>query len=216
MVTRLYIVRHCQSAGNKIHAFQGQTDAEISDIGAQQLELLALRFRNIPLDAVFSSPLKRAYKTAEAINRFHDLPIQTLDDLMEINVGTLEGKPLQSIAADYPALAVHWNDTPWDCVFPEGESMRQVYARAENAAKTILAACPGKTVAVASHGCLIRNLLTSLLKGGIEKQLEISLPGNTSVTELELEDGAVRVVSMYDDTHLPEEMRSRGGQYHIK
>ena len=71
MVTRLYIVRHCQSTGNIAGRFQGRFDAPVSPQGEQQLELLSLRFRNEAIDAVYSSPLTRAYRTAEAINRFH-------------------------------------------------------------------------------------------------------------------------------------------------
>ena len=71
----LYLVRHCESLGNRENIFQGQLDLDISATGEKQLALLALRFRNIPIDAVYSSPLKRAYKTAEAVDLYHSLPI---------------------------------------------------------------------------------------------------------------------------------------------
>ena len=81
MVTTLYIVRHCQSAGNLSGRFQGRFDAPVSETGEKQLELLSLRFRNEHLDAIYTSPLVRAYRTAEAINRFHNLPIQVCQGL---------------------------------------------------------------------------------------------------------------------------------------
>ena len=57
LVTTLYIVRHCQSAGNLSGRFQGRFDAPVSETGEKQLELLSLRFRNEHLDAIYTSPL---------------------------------------------------------------------------------------------------------------------------------------------------------------
>ena len=65
MVTKIYLIRHCQSMGNVQHRFQGRFDAEVSPDGAKQLELLGLRFRNQPIDAIYTSPLQRARATAE-------------------------------------------------------------------------------------------------------------------------------------------------------
>ena len=105
-ITRLYLVRHCQSMGNLQNIFQGQHEYDVSPVGEQQLALLSLRFRNIHLDAIYSSPLQRAAKTAEAINVYHNLPITPLDDLMEIDVGELEAKPLGDLPALYPVLSL--------------------------------------------------------------------------------------------------------------
>ena len=89
----LYLVRHCESLGNRENIFQGQLDLDISATGEKQLALLALRFRNIPIDAVYSSPLKRAYKTAEAVDLYHSLPIIKLPELMEVDVCLLYTSP---------------------------------------------------------------------------------------------------------------------------
>lgn len=217
MVTRLYLIRHCQSLGNQTNSFQGQTDADISETGEKQLALLGLRFRNVPLDAIYASPLKRAYKTACAVQEFHkNCTVQPLDDLMEIDVGELEGMPIQSVLAAYPEVAKSWDSAPWDCAFPGGESMRDVYVRAKNAMDAMLAAHPGETVAAASHGCLLRCALCYLLKGSIERLGEIELAGNTAVTELEISDGKATIVHMNDLSHLPEELRGMRHQYKLK
>ena len=89
MVTKLYIVRHCQSAGNAGGRFQGRFDGPVNEQGVKQLELLSLRFRNEPLDAIYSSPLIRAYRTAEAINKYHGLPIHK-DCLLYTSLTTRE------------------------------------------------------------------------------------------------------------------------------
>ena len=66
MSSLLYIVRHCEAAGNKERFFQGQHDGGISELGEIQLSFLAERFREINIDAIYSSPLTRARMTAEA------------------------------------------------------------------------------------------------------------------------------------------------------
>lgn len=202
--------------GNLQNIFQGQSDADVSETGEKQLALLSLRFRNIHIDAIYSSPLQRALKTAEAINTYHNLPVTRLDDLKEIDVGELEAKPLGDLPALYPVLSRQWNETPQDCVFPGGESMRQVFDRASAALRTILAESAGKTVLVASHGCLLRNMACALLHGTIDALPQVVLSGNTSVSEFEISDEGVRAVRMNDLSHLPPELLGDPHQYDLK
>ncbi len=215
MVTTLYIVRHCQSAGNQGGRFQGQFDGPVNEMGEKQLELLSLRFRNEHLDAIYSSPLTRAYKTAQAIDQFHDLPIQTMDGLSEIDVGEMENQLLSDIAVKYPEVARNWDNAPDLCVFPGGESMAQVYRRINDAIDQIIEENPGKTVAVATHGGVIRNLYARVEYGSIEGLRKSVVFGNTSVSVLEAEDGRLRWKSINDMSHLPEELRHAPTQYNF-
>lgn len=61
-MTKIYIVRHCEAMGNIKRLFQGSSDFDITEFGAEQLEYLKIRFKNIPLDKVYTSPLIRAKK----------------------------------------------------------------------------------------------------------------------------------------------------------
>lgn len=90
-MTSIYLVRHCQAQGNVNRVFQGRIDSEISEEGRRQLDRLAERFRRIPLDAVYTSPLQRARLTAEALNRYHGLPVRTDARFIEIDGGCWEG-----------------------------------------------------------------------------------------------------------------------------
>ena len=190
MVTTLYIIRHCQSAGNLAGRFQGRFDAPVSEAGEKQLELLSLRFRNEHLDAIYSSPLIRACRTAEAVNRFHGLPIQKEEGLLEIDVGDMENMLLSDIGQKYPELAYHWDHAPDLCRFPHGE-----------------------TVAVTTHGGVIKNLNARVEFGSIQGLRRGKVFGNTSVSVLEAEDGALRWKLVNDMSHLPEELRRAPMQY---
>lgn len=101
-MTRVILIRHCEAEGNVKRIFQGHTDAEVSENGLKQLDLLALRLRNTKIDVLYSSPLKRAFTTAQAVNRYHDLPILQDNDLMELNGGEWEGVPWQKCPTDTP------------------------------------------------------------------------------------------------------------------
>ena len=116
ILTTIYLVRHCEAMGNINRIFQGHTDEEISDNGRLQLEKLAERFRDIHLDALYSSPLKRAYRTAEAVNRYHQLPIHTDERLIEINGGHWEEKPWEALPELYPDEWAAWSCRPWSCL----------------------------------------------------------------------------------------------------
>ena len=89
-------------------------------------------------------------------------------------------------------------------------------ARVKAALRTILAESAGKTVLVASHGCLLRNMACALLYHTIGALPQVGLSGNTSVSEFEISDAGVRVVRMNDLSHLPEELLVNPNQYVLK
>lgn len=208
MVTKLYIVRHCQSMGNIEKRFQGRFDAPVSPAGEKQLELLSLRFRNEHLDAIYSSPLSRAHKTAEAVNRFHHLPIQRMDGLLELDVGEMENLPLEEIGVKFPEVAKNWDQSPDLCEFPGGETMRQAYERVNAALDEIIRKNPGKTVFIATHGGVLRNIYARVSAGCLEGIRQSAVFGNTGVSILEAqENGTLSWKLLNDLSHLPEDMR---------
>ena len=91
MVTTLYLIRHCEAEGNIQEIFQGKTDGDITPKGEQQLDRLSERFRDIPFDVIYSSPLKRALKTAQAAAKYHNVEIITDPAFAEIDGGEMEG-----------------------------------------------------------------------------------------------------------------------------
>lgn len=203
MKTTIIVVRHCEAEGNIKRIFQGHTDGPVSERGKIQLELLAERFRDVHVDAVYSSPLSRALATANAINQDGNLPIITDNRLMEINGGDLEGVPWIEFPDKFPEFALNWNLKPWLLETPNGESMRQVYNRISSAILDVAVANCGKTIAVASHGCTIRNLICWAKGPAIEYLNEISWCDNTSLNILEFDEKfAPTVICENDRSHL--------------
>lgn len=214
MVTTLFVLRHCQSAGNIEGRFQGRFDSEITEAGRKQLELLSLRFRNEKIDAIYSSPLKRARYTAEAVNQFHNLPVQICQDLIEIDVGEMEDLKLSEIAGKFPETAKNWDVSPDLCQFPGGETMEQVYQRVNHALDEIISGNRGKKVVLTTHGGVIRNLYARVQSGCLEGIRQSAVFGNTGVSILEAEeDGRLSWRLINDQSHLPEELRRAPTKY---
>ncbi len=205
MVTTVYLVRHCEARGNIDREFHGSFDSDISDNGREQLRRLAERFRDIPLDAIYSSPLKRAHLTAQAVNEHHQLPITLDERLEELHGGLWERNLWAQLPRLFPESSEAWGARPHEFEAPEGETMRQLYDRMREAILDIVAANEGKTVAVASHGCAIRNALCWALTGDIVRLADIPWCDNTAVSELVFENGVLTVKNYNDSSHLDSE-----------
>lgn len=85
----IYIVRHGQTDWNVEGRYQGRKDIELNKTGIKQAEEMKEKLKGIKFDQVFSSPLKRAYKTAQIIT---DCPITLDNRIIERCNGELEGK----------------------------------------------------------------------------------------------------------------------------
>lgn len=196
--------------GNVNHVFQGVSNFEISKIGEKQLEYLKKRFENIHLDKVYSSPLLRTQRTAQAIIGDKDIPLELLDGLIELSFGVFEGKNVIEAFDSVEGIADIWNNRPQDFVAPKGDSMRDAYQRIWEALKYIIEENRGKTVACATHGGILRCLLCRLLTNDINNLKDIPYSENTAVTLLEVsDDDKISVVFNNDFSHLPNQLKEK-------
>jgi len=212
-LTKVYIVRHCEAEGNINRIFHGLTDSNISENGLEQLKCLAERFKNIKLDAVYASPLKRTRLTADAVNKYHGLPINIDPNLIEINGGVIEGLPWKELPVKYPEYARQWNLAPHEFAPENGESMSSVYERGFNTVLKIAQQEVGKTVAVVSHGCVIRNLICRAMNLPLDQLNTVDWCDNTGVTLLQFDDEFnCELVFFNDASHLSYEISTLSKQ----
>ena len=206
-MVKIYLVRHCEAIGNQQRLFQGSIDLDISETGAKQLPYLQKRFETIHLDRVYSSPLIRAVKTAQAIVGKRELPVETLADLTETDGGIVEGRPFVETFNAIPGLADIWDNHPEDFAPEGGEPMRHAYERIWRGIMTIAEQNGGKTVAAATHGGVLRCLTCRLLTGDISHLKEMTWTENTAVSLLEFDDNLKPTLCFFNDnSHLPEEL----------
>lgn len=149
---------------NREQRCQGFTDIELSDQGMEQAELVGSYLKKIAeLNAVYSSDLARAKKTAELIAQKHGLELITDSRLRELNQGEMEGKNLAGMLEEQPDFLEKWLKAPADFVMPGGESLKQLQARAFRAYSEIVAKHRGQTVAIVGHNLCNTTILCKIL-----------------------------------------------------
>jgi broad specificity phosphatase PhoE len=156
--TIIYLVRHGETEWNAEGRCQGRADADFTAEGRDQLRSLAVELAAVAFDAAYTSPLRRAIRTADAILEGRDLRAREIADLAEISYGRLQGTRF----ADWPA-SLHdvWRSDPWSVTFPEGESLVMAEQRVLPVFEHIVGAHAGETVLVSSHGHVNRLILAA-------------------------------------------------------
>ncbi len=206
-MVKIYLVRHAEAMGNVLEFFQGRTDAEISDKGRKQLDMLAERFKDISIDALYSSPLKRTLSTADAVNRYHGLDILKRPDLIEINGGKWEGTPWSEIPVKFPTEYNVWTNEINKFHAPDGESTQQVYDRMKIVMDRLAEENQGKTIAVVSHGMAIKAYLNYADGRRWDNYSDPGWSDNTAVSLIEYDDMLVpRIIFKNDSSHLTDDL----------
>ena len=209
-MTEIYVIRHVQAEGNLYRHMQGHWDGDVTPAGRRQRDFLALRFKDIPVDAIYSSDLLRARFTATAITQYHDLPVQLDKRLREINIGPWEAKPFANVIWEQPEAFEAFLHDQEHFSLPGSETFHQVQARVVEALYEIAEKNPGRTVAVTTHGVAIRCLLTGLLGVSLNDSETVPIFHNTGVAHLTYENGRFTVDTINDASHLPPELLRRG------
>ena len=111
-MTTIYLIRHAEAEGNLYRRIQGHWNGQVTPRGYLQIAALAERFRDVPIDAVYSSDLDRTQDTAGAILQYHDLPLQTTPALREVSLGSWEGRPWGDVEYESPEQMRFFNHDP--------------------------------------------------------------------------------------------------------
>jgi broad specificity phosphatase PhoE len=129
-MVEILLVRHGETDLNAGEIFRGRLDVDLNEEGMKQAELLGDYLGKEKIDLVYSSPLKRAVKTAAAVARPHNLEVTVAEGLIDIDYGEWQGLPLREIRERYGELYRDWEDTPEQVRIPGGESLEDVRSRA--------------------------------------------------------------------------------------
>lgn len=199
--TKIYIARHGETEYNRLDIIQGSRDIELNEAGHLQAQTLATRFRNISIDAIYSSNLKRARQTAGYVAKQKKLEITTCDDLREMNFGDYEGLNYFDVKSDFEKLKVQWAKGLIEKSCKNGESPVQVFKRADSCCKKIFNENEGKSILMVLHGRLIRILFTEWFGWELNQMNQFSTP-NVSFSLLEWENEMVKPVELNITDHL--------------
>jgi len=161
-MTEIVLIRHGETEWNVADIFRGRTDIELNETGLRQAKLLAEYLGNVKIDAIYSSPLKRASKTAEIIASYHKLDIDIDPGLTDFNFGKWQGLSHQEVKDKYKELYTGWINHPDRVKMPAGESLDDVRKRTMGVVTTVIARYRG-TVVLVSHRVVNKVLICALL-----------------------------------------------------
>ena len=199
---RLYFMRHGETVWNTERRYQGMTDSELSEEGLRQAECAAKRFKNIKIDKIYASPLKRAMKTAEKIAAEKGLEIISEDDFREIHFGEWEGKTVPELTEKYGESYTNFIREPHKYGFPGEGSVENVINRIKPGIDRLIAEDEGN-VLIVSHGGIIRLMIMYIM--GLDSSWFTKMwINNTGVSIVEIKNDRRLLLTLNDSAHLAE------------
>ena len=200
---QLILIRHGETLSNKEKRIQGISDVELSTVGIEQAHLLALSLKDNPIEAIHTSPLKRAMQTAEIINEFHRKELHTDKDLMEMDYGDFEGVSFKKIMDGEKDFIDKWMTDPASVKMPNGESLTQLQERAWRALKRIIN--KEENALVVTHNFTIATIICHIKNISLNEFVSACV-GNASKTIISVQKDGIFIEAFNDRSHLLEDI----------
>jgi 2,3-bisphosphoglycerate-dependent phosphoglycerate mutase len=199
--TRVFALRHGETAWNADARIQGYTDIPLNDTGRWQAKRLADALAHEPIDVIYASDLSRAFETAQAVARVQGRTVRAEPALRERHFGAFQGRIFKDIEQEEPEQALRWRKRDPDFSPEGGESLREFYRRCVQAAERLAAAHPGQTVALVAHGGVMDCLYRAALRIDLQAPRTWQL-GNASINRLLYTGEGFTLVGWSDTAHL--------------
>lgn len=202
--TRLLAIRHGQTAWNRANRVQGQLDIPLDATGRWQAQRMAAALADEPVRAIYSSDLRRALETAQALATATGVPVRTDPGLREREFGRFQGHTFAEIEAEWPEQSQLWRRR--DPVFaPEGgESLLVFRERVTRCAEALAARHAGDLIVLVAHG----GVLDVLYRAATRQELQAPrtwMLANAAVNRLLWTPQGFTLVGWADTTHLDDE-----------
>jgi len=205
-MAKLILARHGETVWNVEKVYRGRADVSLDEVGIKQAELLGKYLGNWKLEAIYSSPLRRALDTANIIARYQKIGVQIAEGLIDFDYGKWQSLPEQEVKRLYPALLNEWHNNPHKVRMPGGERLEDVRRRAIEVVNDILSKYQGSVVLV-SHRVVNKVLICSLL--GLDNSHFWNINQDVGgITIFNYVDGRFVLTRHNDTSHLRELQKS--------
>ncbi|MFC1942372.1 histidine phosphatase family protein [Chloroflexota bacterium] len=162
-MVEIILARHGETDWNTAELFRGTIDVELNETGVRQAELLGAYLKEVEIDAVYSSPLKRALKTAELIVGSRAMDVNIAHGLIDFDFGEWQGLSHQAVKDRYSKLYQEWINNPEHVGIPGGETLKNVKRRAMSVVNDVLRRYNNGIVVMVSHRVVNKVLVCALL-----------------------------------------------------
>lgn len=211
MSLKIYFLRHGETTHSKTGGYCGALDPELTPIGLQMAEAFGEKYRKIPWQAIYCSPMKRTIATAKPLCDALGMEMQLRDGLKEINYGKWEDLNVEQVKEKYPQDHIYWLTEPAWNPPNGGETAVQVASRASLVIAEIEKKYTSGNVLVVAHKGTIRILLCSLLGidlGRYRDRIEMPV-ASVSVVKFDIHGPLLQKLG--DRSHLPEDLQNLPG-----
>jgi 2,3-bisphosphoglycerate-dependent phosphoglycerate mutase len=190
-MNRLYLVRHGENLANLTLEFSSRkVDYSLTPKGVLQAQQTGEYFRVKNIHAIYCSPLKRAYETAEYIGAVCGVQPVIMENFREIDVGDLEGQPPTKELWDYHnRIFFDWLDGNPAISFPNGDDYFKLWERMRTGIEQVCAGRDEQNIVIVAHGGIFSATLKDLCPGIDIYALLRKLFPNCGITTIEAEDG---------------------------
>ena len=199
--TRVFALRHGQTAWNAAQRIQGHVDIPLDDTGRWQAQRLAQALAGEGIAAIYSSDLERAHATAQELAGVTGLAVCALASLRERAFGRFEGATHAEIEQRWPEDAARWRRREPGYGPGGGEPLDEFFARSVNAVSQLAALHPGQAIAVFAHGGVLDCLHRAAMRLGLDAPRTWQL-GNASINRLLYTGEGWTLVGWNDAAHL--------------
>ncbi len=199
--TRLFALRHGQTAWNAEQRIQGHTDIPLDATGHWQAAQLARALADEPLAAVYSSDLQRALATARPLAAATGAPLVTDVRLRERGFGAFEGHTYADIERLWPQESARWRRRESGAGPQGGEELETFHARCVAVVSELAAAHAGQCIAIVSHGGVLDSLYRAAVGVDLAAPRSWQL-GNAAINRLLFNGERLSLVGWSDAQHL--------------
>lgn len=182
-MAKIILIRHGESELNKDKVFFGWLNPFLTKYGEEQIKILADKIDSY--DFIYSSPLKRAYLSAELVN-YKKLEIFTDNRIKELNFGIFEGLTYDEIVKTYPEESKKWKSEGIDYFYKNGESIKELNNRVVSFIEEIKN--NDKTYLIITHFGVINSILCYYISENINNFWKFK-SDLASITTIEFIDG---------------------------
>jgi len=197
-MTKVYVVRHGQTAWNLEEVFRGRVDIPLDETGKKEVHLAGEALKAQTLHAVYSSPLSRSMETAENIAKFHNIAVTPLEAIIDISYGKWEGVGLKDVEKKYPDLYALWLNQPHKVRFPQGETLDEVRQRTMDAIENLVEKHRNQNIALVAHRVPNKVICCALI--GLDNSHFWRIQQDTASTNLFIHKENQWIVSFINDT----------------